>query len=131
QTKTAGTFHYETEDRAVVSFIEYGNSMNIGVDFQVILDRDGSFKFQYKGAFDGAIIYNIFGLAGICDADGSSSIRLPERMVVFDNAVAFSPVRLSAVAPGASETIGFDFDTKRMAGSYDTALRLTSNVPGT
>ncbi|MDE6612026.1 MAG: T9SS type A sorting domain-containing protein, partial [Muribaculaceae bacterium] len=130
QTKTAGTFHYETEDRAVVSFIEYGNSMNIGVDFQVILDRDGSFKFQYKGAFDGAIIYNIFGLAGICDADGTNSIRLPERMVVFDNAVAFSPVRMSAVAPGASETIGFDFDTKRMAGSYDTALHLTSNVPG-
>ncbi len=130
QTKTAGTFHYETEDRAVVSFIEYGNSMNVGVDFQVILEKDGSFKFQYKGAFTDAIIYNIFGLAGICNADGSSSIRLPERMVAFDKAVAFSPVQLSPVAPGESHSIGMDFDTKRMAGTYETALKLASNVPG-
>lgn len=130
QTKTSGTFHYVTEDRAVVSFIEYGNSMNIGVDFQVILEKDGSFKFQYKGAFDEAVIFGIFGLAGICNTDGSSSIRLPERMVAFDRAVSFSPVVESPVAPGSSETIGLDFDTNRMAGVYEQTLAISSNVPG-
>ena len=39
ETRTAGTFHYVTDDRAVVSFMEYGNSMNIGVCFQVILEK--------------------------------------------------------------------------------------------
>ena len=55
-TKTAGTYHYVTEDRAVVSFMEYGNSMNNGVCFQVILEKDGSFKFQYDKFDDNSII---------------------------------------------------------------------------
>lgn len=130
QTRTAGTFHYVTDDRAVISFIEYGNSMNIGVDFQLIMEKDGSFRFQYKGAFDESIIFNIFGLAGICNTDGSQSIRLPERMVSFNNAVAFSPMVEAPVAPGESETIGIDLDTKRMAGQYTSVFGITSNVPG-
>ena len=130
QTRTAGTFHYVTDDRAVISFIEYGNSMNIGVDFQLILEKDGTFKFQYKGAFDEAIIFSIFGLAGISNADGSEGIRLPERMVSFGNAVSFSPVVQSPVAPGKSETVGVEFDTKRMAGTYTAALQMATNVPG-
>lgn len=130
QTRTAGTFHYVTGDRAVISFIEYGNSMNIGVDFQLIMEKDGTFRFQYKGAFDDAIIYGIFGLAGIANADGSQSIRLPERMVSFNNAVAFSPVVESPLAPGYSETIGLDLDTRRMAGTYSSALKVATNVPG-
>lgn len=130
QTRTAGTFHYVTDDRAVISFIEYGNSMNIGVDFQLVLFKDGSFKFQYKPAFDEAVIYGIFGLAGIANADGSSSIRLPERMVSFGNAVAFSPVVEAPVAPGNSETVTLDFDTRRLAGTYSTALKVATNVPG-
>lgn len=130
QTRTAGTFHYVTDDRAVISFIEYGNSMNVGVDFQLILEKDGTFRFQYKGAFDEAIIYSIFGLAGITNLDGSQSIRLPERMVSFNNAVAFSPVVESPVAPGQSETVTIDFDTRRMAGSYSSTLAVATNVPG-
>ncbi|MDE6333434.1 MAG: T9SS type A sorting domain-containing protein, partial [Muribaculaceae bacterium] len=130
QTRTAGTFHYTTDDYAVVSFIEYGNSMNIGVDFQLVLYKDGTFKFQYKPAFNDAVIFNIFGLAGIANADGSNSIRLPERMVSFDNAVAFSPIVEAPVAPGSSETVSLDFDTRRLAGTYTAALKVATNVPG-
>ena len=130
QTRTAGTFHYVTDDYAVVSFIEYGNSMNIGVDFQLVMYKNGTFKFQYKPAFDEAIIFNIFGLAGIANEDGSASIRLPERMVSFGNAVAFSPVVEAPVAPGSSETVKLDFDTRRLAGTYTTTLKVATNVPG-
>ena len=129
-TKTAGTFHYVTDERAVISFMEYGNSMNIGVCFQLILERDGSFKFQYKGANDYAVIFNIFGLAGICNEGGTQAVRLPERMVVFNSAVQFSPVIEHTVAPGESETVGLDFVTDRMAGVYQSALEINSNVPG-
>ena len=129
-TKTAGTFHYVTDERAVVSFMEYGNSMNAGVCFQLIMERDGSFKFQYKGANQNSMLFGLFGLAGITNAGGTESIRLPERMVVFDQAVQFTPVIQNTVAPGESETVGLDFVTDRMAGVYESVLEIGSNVPG-
>ena len=130
QTKTAGTFHYVTDDRAVVSFMEYGNSMNFGVDFQLILEKDGTFKFQYKGNDEYAVLFNLFGLAGIADQGGKNFVKLPERMVTFDQAVSFYPVVQSPVEPGQSETIRLDFDTRRMAGTYETAINVNTNVPG-
>ncbi|MGM9868980.1 MAG: choice-of-anchor D domain-containing protein [Sodaliphilus sp.] len=130
QTKTAGTFHYVTDDRAVISFIEYGNSMNIGVDYQLILEKDGSFRFQYKGASNEAIIFAPFGLAGISNVDGSEGIRLPERMLKFDNAVEFTPVVELPLAAGQTDKVTIDVDTKRMAGNYSTDLKITTNVPG-
>ena len=130
ENRTAGTYHYVTDDRAVVSFMEYGNSMNMGVCFQVILEKDGCFKFQYKGADENAIIYDIFGLGGICDLDGENFIKLPERTIQFNQAVSFSPVVESPLAPGKSETIGLDFDTRRMAGNYTGTLTMNTNMPG-
>ena len=130
QTKTAGTFHYVTDDRAVISFIEYGNSMNVGVCYQLILEKDGSFRFQYKGAFADAIIFAPFGLAGISNVDGSQGILLPERMLKFDSAVEFTPVVELPLAAGETDNITIDVDTKRMAGSYNADLKVTTNVPG-
>ena len=129
-TKTAGTFHYVTDNQAVVSFMEYGNSMNIGVCYQLILNADGSFTFQYKGANDGAVLYGMFGLAGIVNDDYSQSIRLPERMVAFDNAIAFKPVQSNTLQAGATDQVGLTFDTDRMAGQYTTNLVMDTNVPG-
>lgn len=130
QTKTAGTYHYITDDRAVVSFMEYGNSMNLGVCFQLIMEKDGQFKFQYKPYNENAVIYGTFGLAGIDNLDASSYIKLPERMISFGSAVSFHPIVEAPVAPGKSETIGMDFDTDRMAGEYRTEIAVTTNVPG-
>ena len=130
QTKTAGTFHYVTEDRAIVSFMEYGNSMNMGVCYQLILEKDGSFRFQYKGASDEAIIFAPFGLAGISNVDASEGILLPERMLKFDSAVEFTPVMEMPLAAGESDNITIDVDTKRMAGNYSADLKVTTNVPG-
>lgn len=130
QTKTAGTFHYVTNDYAVVSFMEYGNSMNLGVCFQVILYKDGTFKYQYKARDENAIIYNIFGVAGIVNEDASDYVKLPERMVSFNSAVSFYPIVESPVKPGVSETVALDFDTDRMAGLYETELKIKTNIPG-
>lgn len=130
QTPTAGTYHYVDENRAVVSFMEYGNSMNIGVCFQLILEKDGTFKFQYKPSYENAVIFGIFGLAGISNEDATSSIRLPERYVVFNQAVSFQPIVEAPLAPGKSEEIVLDFDTDRMAGTYEGSLMLTTNQPG-
>lgn len=129
-SKTAGTYHYVTEDEAVVSWMEYGNTMNMGVCYQVIMKKDGSFKFQYKGFGDYAIIYSIFGLAGLSNEDGTEGIQLPERYVQFNNAVEFAPIVESSIAPEASKTIKLSVDTDKMAGSYGTELEIATNVPG-
>lgn len=129
-TKTAGTYHYVTEDRAVVSFMEYGNSMNYGVCYQLIMEKDGSFKFQYKDFDENSVIMSPFGLAGISNEDATNHIRLPERFITFGNAVAFTPVIAKTLAPGAKENVTIDINTDRMAGVYESELVLSTNVPG-
>lgn len=128
-TSTGGTYHYVTDDRAVVSFMEYGNSMNYGVCYQVILEKDGSFKFQYKAYDENSIIYSIFGLAGIANEDGSEYIKLAERYVAFNNAVSFAPVRQNTLQPNEKDEIGLTFNTDRFAGVYESSLTVNTNQP--
>lgn len=128
-TKTGGTYHYVTEDRAVVSFMEYGNSMNYGVCYQLIMEKDGSFKFQYKGYDENSNIMSAFGLAGTCNEDATDAIRLPERYIAFGNAVAFTPVIKNTVAPGEKEEVTITVNTDRMAGDYQSTISIATNVP--
>ena len=130
QSKTAGTYHYMTENEVVVSWMEYGNSMNIGVCYQIIMKKDGSFKFQYKGFGDYAVIYGIFGLAGLSNEDGTVGIRIPERYVAFNNAVQFYPVVENTIKPNDGRLIDFNILTDKMAGTYNSAIDINSNVPG-
>lgn len=129
ETRNAGTYHYVTDDRAIVSFMEYGNSMNYGVCFQLILEKDGSFTFQYKGKNEEAIIFDLFGLAGITDLSGENYIKLPSRLVQFNQAVRFSPVVEMPLEPGKSDEIALGFNTDRMAGNYTGVVTLNTNVP--
>lgn len=129
-SKTGGTYHYVTEEEAVVSWMEYGNSMNMGVCFQLIMKKDGSFKFQYKSYGDYAIIYSIFGLAGISDESGREGLRIPERYVAFNNAVQFFPVVEASVVAGESKTVDINVLTDKMAGEYISNVTVNTNVPG-
>lgn len=129
-SKTAGTYHYMTEDEVVVSWMEYGNTMNIGVCFQLIMKKDGSFKFQYKSYGEYAIIFDAFGLAGAANEDGTESIVIPDRMIQFNNAVQFIPVVESTLAPNESKTLKIEVNTDKMAGSYTDAITINTNIPG-
>ena len=130
QSKTAGTYHYVTEEQAVISWMEYGNTMNMGVCYQLIMRKDGSFKFQYKGYGDYAIIYSVFGLAGLSNEDGTEGVKIPERYVQFGNAVEFTPVTEISVPAGENRTVNIDIVTDKMAGVYNNAIKVNSNVPG-
>lgn len=126
---TAGTYHYMTEDEIVVSWMEYGNTMNMGVCFQLIMKKDGSYKFQYKGLGEYAIIYDTFGLAGACSENGDESIVIPDRLIQFNNAVQFYPVVESTIEAGESKTVAVDVETNKMAGTYTDAVKINTNVP--
>ena len=128
-SKSAGTYHYVTNDQAVISWMEYGNTMNIGVCYQLILNKDGSFKFQYKEFDDNAIIFNTFGLAGICNEGGTQSLLLADRYIAFNNAIQFYPIVQSTIAAGQEKTIDINVLTNKMAGVYESEMVINNNVP--
>lgn len=132
QTRTAGTYHRVTEEQAVVSFMEYGNSMNLGVCYQLILNADGTFKFQYKADSKNpdSVIFNTFGLAGISNEDASESIHLPDRLVKFGSAVEFTPVVSYILEPGLTATADITVTADAMAGTYESAINVATNIPG-
>lgn len=130
QSKTAGTYHYMTDNEVVVSWMEYGNTMNLGVCYQLIMKKDGSFKYQYKGYGDYAVIYGIFGLAGLSNEDGSEGFKLPERYVAFNNAVQFYPVVENTIVPGEKRDVEIKLATDKLAGQYNSSININTNVPG-
>ena len=130
QSKGAGTYYYVTDDRAVISWMEYGNTMNLGVCYQLILNADGSFKYQYKPYGEYAVIFGIFGLAGISNADGSQGFKIPDRYVAFNQAVEFTPIVTTSLAPGQSRTESVVVHADEYAGTYTGDIKLTTNVPG-
>lgn len=129
ETRTAGTYYKAYADKAVVSFIEYGNSMNVGVNFQLILNPDGSFRFQYSPRDEVSIIFDTYGLAGVLNEAGTDGFVIPERYIQFGQSVYFSPVTERTLAPGESETVGVSLLADKMAGLYETTMTVNTNVP--
>ena len=132
QTKSAGTYHRVSDSQAVVSFMEYGNSMNLGVCYQLILNADGSFKFQYKEDENNpnSIIYGTFGTAGISNEGATEGIRLPDRLIKFNTAVEFEPVVTFDLEPGKTATKDITVNADALAGDYQSAITVTTNIPG-
>ena len=129
QTTTSGTYHYVTEDRVVVSWMEYANSINFEVCFQLIMEKDGTFKFQYKGLSEQSRILGTFGVAGCSNEGATQGVRIPDYLIAFNKAVQFTPIVESTLAPNASETVGFDFVTNKMQGVYTSNINVKTNIP--
>lgn len=126
---TAGTYFHVTETQAVVSWMEYGNSMNLGICFQLIMNADGTFKFQYKAINENAVWNGLFGMGGISNIDGSEGFKLSERVMTFNNAVEFIPVVETSVAPQVTKTVDIKLPVTQMAGEYQSAITVKTNVP--
>ncbi len=129
QSMTAGIYTYTTDEYAVVSFIEYGNAMNAGVNYQVILRKDGSFTFNYKAASEYSVIFQIFGLAGISNIDGTDGVNIPERAIKFGESINFNPVVRNTLAPGESATLDLKLNASVLAGTYDSSITLDTDIP--
>lgn len=127
---TAGTYITKTADQVVVTFTEFGNSMNAGVCFQLIMNADGSFKFQYNPANKDSVLFQTFGVAGTSSIDATEGISIPSRGIAFGNAVQFFPVVEAAVAPGESAVADIVVSPDLMGGEYQSSITVTTNVPG-
>lgn len=123
-----GTYYKVEDDHVVVSFVNYGNTMMMGMDYQLLLYKDGRYKFQYHMQDNGMMI-GVFGIAGIQDETGKTGINLAEQYISPGNAVEFYPVKSFSVEPGGSITIPVEIKADRLAGEYETEVKLNTNVP--
>lgn len=129
QTATSGVYYQIKEDRMVISFMEYGNSVNSGVCFQLILYRDGKMKYQYKLFAEWGILSNLYGIVGMQNEDATEGMIIPEHCVAENTAIEFYPVKSGKLAAGDFTNIDLDFDTNRMAGEYQSEVSIRTNIP--
>lgn len=125
---SAGTYYKAEGDHVVVSFINYGNSAMMGMDFQVLLYKDGSYKFQYH-LEPGGMIIGIYGVAGMQNEAGDEGINLPEQCIADGNAVEFYPVKTFNVAAGTEVQMPIEVKADSLGGEYTSNIVLNTNVP--
>lgn len=129
QTMTAGIYTYAADDYAVVSFTEYGNSMNNGVDYQVIMRKDGSFTFNYRAHNEYSILFQLFGVTGISNIDGTEGIVVPERAVNFGESINFAPIVSNVLNPGESAVLDLRLNASSLAGNYTSEINIGTDIP--
>ncbi len=127
---SCGVFYKSFGDYVVVSYKKYGNSVMNGMNFEVILRKDGTFKFQYNLDPDG-IFVSSFGVCGVMDETGTRGVApAADQNVASGNAVEFAPYMSYIVAPGATTEVPVTIDGHRIADVYQDAFKVTTNVPG-
>ena len=123
-----GVYYKANEDDVVVSYKNYGNTMMQGMNFQVILRKDGSFKFQYDLDPNGMQI-GVFGLCGIMDHTETRGITPSDMYINPGNALEFTPYKNYVVAPGKSATLPIELFADKLADEYNYELSLKTNAP--
>lgn len=123
-----GVYYKAKDDEVIVSYKNYGNTMMQGMNFEVILRKDGSFKFQYNVDPDGFQL-GVFGLCGIMDHTGTRGITPADMYITDGNAVEFSPYKNYVVAPGEQLEMPVELKANQLADTYDYELNVTTNDP--
>lgn len=123
-----GVYYKANKDNVVVSYKNYGNTMMQGMNFQVILRKDGSFKFQYDLDPNGMQI-GVFGLCGIMDHSETRGITPSDMYINPGNALEFTPYKNYVVAPGETATMPIELFADKLADEYNYELSLKTNAP--
>lgn len=129
ETRTSGVYVYTKEDEAIISFMEYGNTMNAGIDYQLVMKADGSFRFVYKADNDYAQLMGIYGCAGISAPEAADGIDLSSRLVTLGESVLFNPVVTSTLAAGESATADLTLHADALGGDYTSTITVDTNQP--
>ena len=123
-----GVYYKAKDDEVIVSYKNYGNTMMLGMNFEVILRKDGSFKFQYHVDPDGFQL-GVFGLCGIMDHTGTRGITPADMYITDGNTVEFTPYKNYVVAPGEQVEMPVELKADQLADTYGYELNVTTNDP--
>ena len=125
---TDGVYYKANENDVVVSYKNYGNTMMQGMNFQVILRKDGSFKFQYDLDPNGFQL-GVFGLCGIMDHSETRGITPADMYINAGNALEFTPYKNYVLAPGKSASLPIELLADKLADVYQYELNVKTNAP--
>ena len=123
-----GVYYKAKDDEVIVSYKNYGNTMMLGMNFEVILRKDGSFKFQYHVDPDGFQL-GVFGLCGIMDHTGTRGITPADMYITDGNTIEVTPYKNYVVAPGEQVEMPVELKANQLADTYDYELNVTTNDP--
>ena len=123
-----GVYYKAKDDEVIVSYKNYGNTMMLGMNFEVILRKDGSFKFQYHVDPDGFQL-GVFGLCGIMDHTGTRGITPADMYITDGNTIEFTPYKNYVVAPSEQVEMPVELKANQLADTYDYELNVTTNDP--
>ena len=128
-----GIYYKEETDRVIISFLNYGNVVSLGLCYQAILYKNGNIKFQYKLS-EGGIQIGAFGISGLAyegaSYDDKERMTLAERYLDMNSAVEFYPVRTSSLKAGENADVEMTINTAGlMAGHHPTKNVIRTNVP--
>ena len=123
-----GVYYKANDDNCVVTFKNYGNTMMSGMNFQLIMRKDGTFKFQYLVSPEGFQL-GVFGLCGIMDHSETRGINPSDMYINSGNAVEFMPYKNYSVAPGESVSMPVTLLADQLADTYEYALNIKTNDP--
>jgi len=132
--KKAGIYYKEFDDEVVVTYQSFTDGFGMSTapsSFQVIIRKDGSFKFQYKypeGEF--SMNSSLSGI-GIENIDGTDGINIAHNSTYIDEstAIEFYPFEKQILAPNESATHNFIVDaTNLFADDYVETVTVLNNT---
>ncbi|WP_345331106.1 S8 family serine peptidase [Mucilaginibacter defluvii] len=134
---SSGIFYKYFDDKVVISYENFISSSAFAggnISFQIILYKNGTFKFQYNGVGDewGVEFWIRSPLVGIENHDGTSGVLVArdKEFIINKLAVAFQPSYKLSIPAGQSKVYDLKFDaTTLSAGEYNTNLTLQNNTP--
>lgn len=129
-TKISGVYYEFQSDKIVVSFIDYNNTLNMGVCYQALLYKDGKIKYQFRLMEGYGTYFGSFGISGLENNEGTKGIKMSDRYISMNSAIELLPVKKHTVAPGKTKKVDMTINTNGlMADDYPISLPLTTNVP--
>jgi len=126
-----GFYYQELSDMFVMTWYRVGSVISMGspIEFQVILYKNGNFKFQYKLEND---FTSHMGMIGITDPTGENVTEISNRQRIVEDgsAIFFAKKTKQTLAPAEIKTIDMVVDARFMnAGVFNNDLVIENNTP--
>ncbi|NME70890.1 S8 family serine peptidase, partial [Flammeovirga aprica] len=135
EAKNMGIFHHSFDDKMVITFQSIRDIFGTGdpISFQVILYKDGTFKFQYKLEGLGRESLTIYSTIGLQNEDLSDYISISYQThlkIESGLAISLSPSSKFNVEAGGSITKTMRLDASKVYGGlHDASIIIQSNSP--
>ncbi len=122
------------EERVIIQYHDYINAFGMGdpMSFQVVLFRNGTFKFMYDFYTEDAWMTSEWGSIGFENHDGTEGKQITYRQLGLEDGTIYTITPKEKYSLAASSTAEFDviFDSRTLFdGDYTGHIHINNNTP--